>query len=146
MRGLKRLTGDTRPHLFEDERGQSVSVEFIVSQPIIWLLVAVLIAVVMLGLRRYSAGLATHNAGLAAGREDVAAGQGAAEHILNVWWGETAPVVVTEDGATRSVQVQLDAEWGTAAEGTLGLLSIQASSWQRKEGFYAGPPSEDGFE
>ncbi len=138
MRRLKELA--------QDERGLSAVFSNMMGQPVSWGLVFILIVVAMLGLRRYSATLATHNAGLAAGRVDVAEGQGAAEHILNVWWGETAPVVVTQDSATRSVQVQLDHEWGTAVEGAVGLLSIQSSSWQRNEGFYAGPPEPGGFE
>lgn len=129
-----------------DDRGQGETVSFTLAQVPFWLLVAILVAVTMLGLRRASAVLAVHNAGLASGRVDAAAGESAAEHILEVWWGETTPVTVSESEQYRSVYAQLDAEWDTAASDVLGSLSIQASSWGRKEDFYAGPPDEDGFE
>ena len=132
--------------LLHDDRGQGETVTWTLAQIPLWLLVAILVAVSMLGLRRASAVLATHNAGLAAGRVDVAAGEYLAEHVLNVWWGETTPVLVTESNQYRSVQAQLDAEWDTAAGRTLGPLSSRSSTWQRKEAFYAGPPAEDGFE
>ena len=140
--------------LLRDERGQAETTTWILAQPVFWLMVAILVAVTMLGLRRASAVLATHNAGLAAGRVDAAAGEGAAEHVLSVWWGassgsgggETVPVAVTESSQFRSVQAYLDTEWDTTAQSVIGALSIRASTWQRKEDFYAGPPSEDGFE
>ncbi len=138
MRILRRIA--------RDDRGQGETVSFTLSQVPFWLLVAIIVAVAMLGLRRASAVLAVHEAGLASGRADAAAGESAAEHILSVWWGEMTPVTVGESEQYRSVYVQLDAEWDTAAGDVLGPLSIQASSWGRKEDFYAGPPDEDGFE
>jgi hypothetical protein len=132
--------------IVRDDQGQAETVTWIVAQIPFWLLVAIVVAVTMLGLRRASAVLATHNAGLAAGRVDVAAGTSLAEHVLSVWWGETAPVAVTENGLLRSVQAQLDTQWDTAAGRIIGPLSIRASSFQRKEEFFAGPPQDDGFE
>jgi hypothetical protein len=137
--------------LLRDQRGQAETTTWILAQPVFWLMVAILVAITMLGLRRASAVLATHNAGLAAGRVDAAAGEGAAEHVLSVWWGPssgsgTVPVAVTESSQFRSVQAYLDTEWDTTAQSVIGSLSIRASTWQRKEDFYAGPPSEDGFE
>ncbi|MGD9100144.1 MAG: hypothetical protein PVF45_06655 [Anaerolineae bacterium] len=130
-----------------DERGQGETVSWTLAQVPFWVLVAILVAVVMLGLRRASAVLAVHNAGLVSGRVDAAAGQSAAEHVLSVWWGdETAPVHISESSQYRSVQAQLEAQWDTAAGQVLGPLSIRASTWGRKELFYAGPPDEDGFE
>ena len=132
--------------LLHDDRGQGETVTWTLAQIPFWLLVAILVAVTMLGLRRASAVLATHSAGLAAGRVDAAAGESLAQHVLNVWWGETAPVWVTESSQYRSVQAQLDAEWDTSAGRILGPLSTRSSTWQRKEAFYGGPPAEDGFE
>ncbi len=133
--------------LARDERGQGETVSFTLAQLPFWILVAVLVAVTMLGLRRASAVLAVHEAGLASGRDGTAAGAQAAEHVLGVWWGgDAAPVTLTENNQQRSVQVLLDSDWDTAAGGVLGSLSIQASSWGRKEGFYAGPPEPGGFE
>ncbi len=137
----------TLQRLARDERGQGETVSFTLAQVPFWTLVAILIAVTMLGLRRASAVLAVHEAGLASGRGDAAAGASAAEHVLDVWWGgDTTPVTLTENSQQRSVQVLLDSDWDTAASGVLGSLSIQASSWGRKEGFYAGPPEPGGFE
>ena len=124
--------------LARDDRGQGETVSFTLSQVPFWLLVAIIVAVAMLGLRRVSAVLAVHNAGLASGRVDAAAGESAAQHILDVWWGESEQY--------RSVYAVLDDEWDTAAGDVLGPLSVKASSWGRKEDFYAGPPDEDGFE
>jgi hypothetical protein len=132
--------------LLHDDRGQGETVTWTLAQFPLWLLVAILVAVTTLGLRRASAVLVTHNAGLAAGRVDVAAGESLAEHLLGIWWGDTARVWVTESGPYRSVQAQLDAEWDTAAGRILGPLSIRSSTWQRKEAFYGGPPAEGGFE
>jgi hypothetical protein len=129
-----------------DDRGQGETVTWTLAQIPFWLLVAILVAVTMLGLRRASAVLATHNAGLAAGRVDIAAGESLAGHLLGIWWGDTAPVWVSESRPYRSVHAQLDAEWDTAAGRILGPLSIRSSTWQRKEAFYGGPPPEDGFE
>ncbi len=129
-----------------DDRGQGETVTWTLAQVPLWLLIAILVAVTMLGLRRASAVLATHNAGLAAGRVDIAAGESLAGHLLGIWWGDTAPLQVTESGLYRSVQARLDAEWDTAAGRILGPLSARSSTWQRKEAFYAGPPAEDGFE
>ncbi len=138
MRALHRLA--------RDDRGQGETVSFTLSQLPFWLLVAIIVAVTMLGLRRASGVLAVHNAGLASGRVDAAAGESAAEHILDVWWGETVPVIVGESTQYRSVYAVLDDEWDTAASDVLGSLSVKASSWGRKEDFYAGPPEDDGFE
>ena len=135
--------------LARDDRGQGETVSFTLSQLPFWLLVAIIVAVAMLGLRRASAVLAVHNAGLASGREDAAAGESTAEHILGVWWGGETPatsVVVGESTQYRSVYAVLDDEWDTAASDVLGSLSVKASSWGRKEDFYAGPPEQDGFE
>ena len=129
-----------------DEQGQAETVTWILAQIPFWLLIAILVAVTMLGLRRASAVLATHNAGLAAARVDAEAGRSLAERVLSVWWGETTTVAVTENGLLRSVQAQLDAQWDTVASRIIGSLSIRASSFQRKEEFFAGPPQEDGFE
>jgi len=143
---------NTLRRIARDERGQGETVSFTLAQLPFWILVAILVAVVMLGLRRASAVLAVHEAGLASGRSPStgsgqAAGEQAAEHILDVWWGgDTTPVELTENEQQRSVQVLLDSDWDTAAGRVLGSLSIQASSWGRKEGFYAGPPTDDGFE
>jgi hypothetical protein len=133
--------------LARDEHGQGETVSFTLAQIPFWVLVAILVAVTMLGLRRASAVLAVHEAGLASGRSDQAAGAQTAEHVLDVWWGgDAATVTLAENEQQRSVQVWLDDDWDTAAGRFIGSLSIEASSWGRKEGFYAGPPEPGGFE
>jgi hypothetical protein len=125
-------------------------VDWILGQALFWLMVVLIIAVGLVGVRRSGAQLAAHQAGLVAGRSagGEAAGLRQAGRDLSAWWGIDARdagrvTQIESDPLRRSIRVIVEGVSRTLLghEATLG-----AGSFQRVEGFYPGPPEEEGWE
>jgi hypothetical protein len=121
-------------------------VDWILAQPLFWILVVVIIITGMVGIRRAGAVLTAHQAGLVGGRAALGPGQGYAQagSDLSTWWG-IAPgnagsvVEIVEDPARRSIIVRLRGAMATLfGQGA----DLGAASFQRWEDFYPGPPGE----
>jgi hypothetical protein len=123
-------------------------VDWTLGQALFWLLVVAIIFTGVISIRRSGAVLAAHQGALVAGRDTAQEGMAQAGQHLGAWWGvdraDTYQVVeVMERPEQRSVLVivrgVMEALFGD--EAVLG-----AGSFQRREDFYAGPPTEDGWE
>jgi len=124
-------------------------VDWILGQALFWLLVVAVVVAGLVGFRRSGAVLAAHQAGLVAGRSDeLDWGLAQAGSDLSVWWG------IEPDRAGEVVQIAAEPERRSlrvvvrGAMRTLfgGSADLGAGSFQRVEGFYPGPPAEDGWE
>lgn len=121
-------------------------VDWILGQPLFWVVVIATLLVSVLGIQRAGAVLATHQAALVAGRAALGPEQGyaQAENDLNAWWG-VAPeqahqvVEVAVEPQRRSVRVVIRG----AVRAFFGRSApLGAGSFQRLEDFYPGPPDE----
>lgn len=126
------------------------NIDWILGQVLFWILVVAIIITGVIGIRRSGAVLAAHQAGLVGGRSAAGPSRGLnqAGTDLYTWWGiEPAEadraVVIEADADRRSVWVVVRGVMQTLFGESAGL---GASSLQRREGFYTGPPSEDGWE
>lgn len=120
--------------------------DWILGQPLFWILVVAVVLVSALGVQRAGAVLATHQAALVAGRAALGPEQGYAQagRDLNAWWGVgpeeagQAVEVIPEPGR-RSVRVVVRG----AVRALFGRTApLGAGSFQRLEDFYPGPPDE----
>ena len=125
-------------------------VDWILGQALFWLMVVLIIAVGLVGIRRSGAQLAAHRAGLVAGRSagGEEAGLRQAGRDLSTWWGiepgEASRVTRLEsDPLRRSIRVVI----AGVSRTLLGYeADLGAGSFQRVEAFYPGPPEEEGWE
>lgn len=121
-------------------------VDWILGQPLFWVVVIATLLVSVLGIQRAGAVLTAHQAALVAGRAALGPEQGYAQagSDLNAWWG-VAPeqahqvVEVAVEPQRRSVRVVIQG----AVRALFGRSApLGAGSFQRLEDFYPGPPDE----
>ena len=120
--------------------------DWILGQPLFWVVVIAVLLVSVLGIRRAGGVLAAHQAALVAGRAAVGPEQGYAQagSDLNAWWG------VGPEGARQAVEVAVEPERRSVRVVVRGAVRalfgrsapLGAGSFQRLEDFYPGPPDE----
>jgi hypothetical protein len=120
--------------------------DWILGQALFWLLVVAIVMVGVVGIRRSGAVLTAHQAGLVGGRSSLGTGRGLmqARSDLAVWWGLSAgdegqAVTIIADPGRRSIWVRIQGRMPTLFG---GQAELGAGSFQRREGFYAGPPDQ----
>jgi hypothetical protein len=128
--------------LVRDDRGETETVSWLITQIPFWFLVTLVIVVSLVGVKQAATASLAHLTARRAGTATLAAGQSVAVEHGAVWRIPGEAAQVQADPGRRSVVVDWAYTWEgrTLAARFLAPFDIEVRERERAEGFYAGPP------